>query len=117
MKLVRENINEKFKEESDPIRDMAIGTVSLHEIAKKTIGNKKLRNGKNQWRNYLHSLIGKKITGKFYIAYDDKTTRKLKEYTFIIKSCHSYFDGTEIMIVGDDGIQYVTNKNERYVIR
>lgn len=35
MKLVKEYINEKFTQEGDPIKDMGIGTVSLHEIAKK----------------------------------------------------------------------------------
>lgn len=75
------------------------------------------------WRNYLQSLIGKKITGKFRLAFKPNKTynindmEKFKEYTFIIKSYYSYFNGTEIILVSDEGIHYVAHENERYVIR
>jgi len=39
MKLVREYINEKFKEESDPIRDMGIG----EQYIKKCYMNKHIK--------------------------------------------------------------------------
>jgi len=32
MKLVREHINERFEEESDPIQDMGIGGVPFSEL-------------------------------------------------------------------------------------
>jgi hypothetical protein len=34
MKLVREHINEKFSEESDPVKDMGIGKISKSEVQK-----------------------------------------------------------------------------------
>lgn len=119
MKLVRENINEKFKEESDPIKDMNIGTVCISDIAKKTIQNKKIRNGSHEWYIYLNSLIGKKITGKFLPVYRyiNNRKRKVNEYTIIIKNFRSYNEGTEIILETDAGDQYIVQKNERYIIR
>lgn len=61
MKLVRENINEDFKEKSDPVSDMGIGGVDLLKAYKETVVD-----GINRWYKFIQDLdlIGKKVTFK-----------------------------------------------------
>jgi hypothetical protein len=115
MKLVREHINEKFSEDSDPIRDMGIGGISLDEIAKKTIRNRRLKSGRDKWLKYLQSLIGKKINGKFYVY--NESQKNLIQCTFIIREFRSYQEGSSITFFDKKDGQYHTDKNERYVIK
>jgi hypothetical protein len=114
MKLIREHINERFQEESDPIKDMGIGGISFEDIARKTIQNNKLINGRDKWLTYLKSLIRKKITGKFYIFNDGE--KQLIQHTFIIADFVSYLKGTELVFKDQEDVRYETLKNERYVI-
>jgi hypothetical protein len=118
--LVREHINEKFTSDSDPIKDMGIGGISIEEMAQKTIRNKKLKGtaGLYKWREYLNSLVGKKITGKF-VKFSSLETRKtnIDEYTFIIRDYYSFYGGTEVGFKDDKENNYVAIQTERYVIR
>lgn len=119
MKLIREYINERFEEESDPINDMGIGAVSFYEIAQKTIRNRKISvfDALNKWSTYLESLQGKKIMGKFYVYTNNVKSPKLALCEFIVKDCTSYRKGSYIMFSGKDKIFYQTSKNERYVVK
>jgi hypothetical protein len=102
MKLVREHIIfEKFTEDSDPIRDMGIGfgnPVNFEEIAKKTIrrnspsGN--WTKNRDNWLNFLESLVGKKLTGKFWGEKDIISIR--------VKKYDSYMEGKEIYFYDSD---------------
>jgi hypothetical protein len=57
MKIVREHINEKFTEKSDPIQDLDIGGIDLE----KTYENTALK-GLIDWTNFLRQFIGKRVT-------------------------------------------------------
>jgi hypothetical protein len=61
MKLVKEHINEEFKEKSDPIADMGIGGIDMLKAYKETVVD-----GINRWYQFLNDLdlIGKKVTFK-----------------------------------------------------
>lgn len=74
MKIVKENISEKFDETSDPIRDMHVGGIDLEKAWSETVNE-----GVRKWFVFLADLklIGKKIT------FTDKFTGK--ETTMIIK--------------------------------
>ena len=70
MKLVREHINEKFTQDSDPIKDMGIGEIDLSKIYKETVIN-----GINRWYKFLNDLdlIGKTVTFESMPLRDEKT--------------------------------------------
>lgn len=70
MKLIRENISEKFKEQSDPVKDMGIGEIDLLKVYKETVVD-----GINRWYKFLESLnlIGKKITFVTYPMDNERT--------------------------------------------
>jgi len=53
VKIVREHINEKFKEDSDPIRDMGIGIDKVVEQFKKDLQNKILN---KNYHNFNHEF-------------------------------------------------------------
>jgi len=57
MKIIREHINEKFDEKSDPIADMGIGKIDLQKVYADTVVA-----GINKWYMFLKNLdlIGKK---------------------------------------------------------
>ena len=59
MKLVKEHIDEEFKEKSDPIADMGIGKIDLGKVWEETVVN-----GINKWYVFLKDLdlLGKKVT-------------------------------------------------------
>jgi hypothetical protein len=73
MKLVKENLYEKFGETTDPIKDMHIGGIDLQEIWQETVNA-----GIREWYKRLHDLelIGKKVT------FTDKHTGK--EITMVL---------------------------------
>lgn len=90
-------INERFVEDSDPIRDMGIGGVEINFAIKR----KELRpqDDLDDWMNFLRSLMGKTIIGKF----KDVGKKKFKIYDF-----ESYAYGTRI--------QFESVKNNRFDI-
>lgn len=59
MQLVKETLYEKFKEQSDPIADMGIGKIDLHQVFNDTVVA-----GINKWWAFLKDLdlLGKKVT-------------------------------------------------------
>ena len=61
MKIVKEHINEKFEEKSDPIQDMGIGGVNLGRI--RTQLKKEYR--KKTLKTYKDLIYKKTISGKF----------------------------------------------------
>lgn len=69
--IVRENINEDFKEKSDPIKDMGIGDIDLLKVYKETVVN-----GISLWYKFLHDLdlIGKTVT---FIAHPMNTEKTI----------------------------------------
>lgn len=57
MKIVREHINEKFEEHSDPITDMNIGKIPINPYIRELYNQD---NNYDRVREFLSSLIGKK---------------------------------------------------------
>lgn len=66
-------IYEKFKEESDPIKDIGIGGIDIEEVYNNTIGKarKRLKKAKKEFSAVFDNLIGKKII--FYPSSDPNT--------------------------------------------
>jgi hypothetical protein len=109
MKLVREHINEKFTEDSDPIADMGIGTTiinfeKLRNEVKPEIGFTELK----FWvENILPPLVGKKILGEF----ENVGIKK-----FIIQKIDSFEKGKKIVIYKNNKIKYtVIDSNDYYI--
>ena len=93
MKLVREHINEKFTDESDPIKDMGIG----------------LQHQTKKWIEYINSTSGarhvNKIDTYFILNNDDGTIDVGKPFEVISsKDFHSEIDA--IVIRGDTMKQF-----------
>jgi len=102
-KKFKKSINEKFEEESDPVKDMGIGgNVNFEQKALKTIRDNKIRNTHEQrikWLNYLTSLTGKSITGifdKVPYAHAREKIKKTNRITFVIDAHESVLKGTEL---------------------
>ena len=104
--IVKESINEKFKEDSDPIHDLGIGGISFEEKRKETIGSDLIKS--SEWLDYLRSLIGKTITGDF-------GENGIKTF----KICHSesYHRGTRLNFYDEDNNLYLVQSDKRYIIR
>ena len=104
--IVKESINEKFKEDSDPIHDLGIGGISFEEKRKETIGAEYLKS--SEWLDYLRSLIGKTISGDF-------GKKGIKTF----KICHyeSYNRGTRLNFYDEDDNLYLVQPDKRYIIR
>lgn len=108
MKLVRENINEKFADKSDPVHDMGIGKINLlekyHDIMDAAIA---------KWEKFVAQFIGQTISGKM-TDYTNNTYGKTKEYIFKITGFWVSSDITFLMGEGDT--QYRLLENEEYII-
>jgi len=52
-------VNEKFKEESDPVKDMGIGGIDLKQVYKNTA-----LKGVKDWEKFLNQFIGKRVRFK-----------------------------------------------------
>ena len=85
--VVREHINEKFTQDSDPIADMNIGGILL-----KPEFDKLYKEFKEKWVKYLWHIMpkyeGKKVKGEFR---KNQFNAPYKTYTFIIKNISFYF--------------------------
>jgi len=105
-KKVKESVNEKFTEDSDPIHDLGIGGISFEEKRKETIGAEYLKS--SEWLDYLRSLIGKTISGDF-------GKKGIKTF----KICHyeSYNRGTRLNFYDEDDNLYLVQPDKRYIIR
>lgn len=68
MKVVREILYEKFEEKSDPVSDMGIGKIKPDDIY-----NEFVSPGIKKWQEFVKSLAGKTITGKFGDMISDAT--------------------------------------------
>jgi hypothetical protein len=78
MKIVREHINEKFTEKSDPIEDMGIEKINFKEEFNKQyfIPERKIY---NKWEEFINQFKGKIIVGKF-AKYIPKVYEPTMEY-------------------------------------
>lgn len=72
MKIVKEHINEKFIDKTDPIVDMGIGGIDLKQVYQETAGV-----GIKNWEKFLKQYRGKQIT-----IFDKHTKRNV---TFTLK--------------------------------
>jgi hypothetical protein len=107
---LKESLNEKFTEESDPIHDLGIGyNVDFEEIANNTIRNAKNKYGQTKWIEYLRSITGKTITGYF------KNEKGIK--TFKITYAMSMLKASKIEIWDEDDNVHITRKNKKYMIK
>jgi hypothetical protein len=63
MKIIREYINEKFKQESDPISDLGIGGVNFYDeyMERYALEEHKLF---KEWQNFVMQFKGKWFFGK-----------------------------------------------------
>ena len=86
MKIVKEHINEKFTQESDPIKDLGIGKINLYEMYLKFVPEEH-RNINNQhlhkkWLNYLKETFkGRTIEFKHGIYGDQVVVKKIIDVT------------------------------------
>jgi len=105
MKLVRENINEKFKEVSDPIKDMGIGHVDLLSVYKETVVD-----GLNRWYKFLSDLdlIGKKVTFK--------SMPMDTEHTIVVSKIKKGELPNAIYLYDENGMQWPLNIKEKLII-
>ena len=71
MKLVKQYLNEKFTEESDPVHDLEVGGIDLKKYHEDNV-----MPAIKEWFKYLVSFKGKKVT------FTDTFGKKL---TFILK--------------------------------
>jgi len=110
MKLVREYINEKFSEDSDPIKDMRIGTERINFQEAYDIINP--YNKLDGWLRYLRSFVGKTISGKFKQRYEGIV---FKEF-LIIKNYTSLNFGEDIIFTDDSDNKFYVIKSEDYYI-
>jgi hypothetical protein len=81
MKLVREHINEKFEEHSDPIEDMGMIEIPIHPYIRELYDQDK---SYDRAREFLSSLIGKKLSGKFKIGIGDWDSTEETYREFIV---------------------------------
>lgn len=105
MKIVKENINEKFEETSDPIRDMHVGGIDLGKAWSETVNE-----GIRKWYVFLHDLdlIEKKVT------FTDKFTGK--ETTMIIKDIKRGQMPYEIYFYSDKKIKHQLDVHKKLYI-
>ena len=105
MKRIREYINEKFEEESDPVKDLRIGGIDLEKAYTETVIN-----GLNKWYKYLKDLdlIGKKIT------FEDLWTHK--ENTIIVSEITRGQLPNEIYFYSDTGLKCSLNIRKKIYI-
>lgn len=106
-------VNEKFIDDSDPIKDMGIGTyrVNFQEVYDDINPKIHLTN----WLKYLESLVGKHINGKF----KNKRSKQIGQETisseeFLIMVCNSLNSGDEIYFTDNKGKTYFVIKSEDY---
>lgn len=105
MKIVKEHINEKFEETSDPVRDMHVGGIDLSGAWNETIGD-----GVQRWYKFLHDLelIGKKV------SFTDANTGK--EITMVVDSIKRGRMPNEIFFYSNKKIQHrLSIKNKLYI--
>lgn len=112
-------IYEKFIQNSDPIKDLNIGTINLYEKAQDIIYNSKQdKRGLKFWLDYAKTLIGKTISGKF-IKGDFGLTinKKIIQKKFKIYRYNSYAHATTIVFYDKKNNPYIVLKNEFYYIK
>jgi hypothetical protein len=83
--MLRESLNEKFVEDSDPIKDLRIGYTPVNFSKKRIefgVYPKSNRIGLNKWLEYLRSLRGKTIRGIFE-SEKDIISFRIRNYTSI----------------------------------
>lgn len=117
MKLVREHINEKFSEKSDPIQDMGIGKINFREeFAKKyKIPETKLY---DEWRKWVYQFKGMWIEGTFHrygalnkVEYEPEPVHAKVKFTAITMNNEGILN---LQVEG--GITYCIIKGESYQI-
>lgn len=131
---IKENLNEKFSEDSDPVTDLNIGGVVLQDLFDETRKNQlkqieKIKKSMHKkYESYLRELfMGKTITAnmKRLATYDAKTMKKVTdpaEGKFTIKVIdiavedYDYEYNNYIMIAGDDRGIYRLSMNKKVYI-
>ena len=105
MKIVKEHINEKFDEKSDPIADLHIGQIDLRKVFNDTVGK-----GVREWYKFLKDLdlIGKKVT---FITKSPK-----KEETIIISEIKRGQLPNEIYFFNENKRMYELDVKEKLII-
>lgn len=122
MKFVREYINEKFEEDSDPIKDLDIGYKEEFNTRKNIdsadrIIKKNIRETQKKYEQKLREkLINKFIIGNFYTeTYNlvSNRTKKIKD----IQLTFNFMYLQEIIIINDKGKKYRLINNENYTLK
>lgn len=119
MKIVREHINERFEEESDPIADLGIGGIDLTRyILELTQGTK----DDSKAKEYLSSLIGKFISGFFRKGTQPRQLNTEGKFTFYITRYELEInknlpEAITLLLSDDRGSIYYVYHGERYHIR
>jgi hypothetical protein len=128
MKLVREHINEKFTEESDPIHDMGIGKIKFEDI----YNTLQPPNIQEKWKKFVYDLKGRTIIGRMgptgftkdatgaYIGGGITSRSGVFELPILkvkVAQSQPIYEPGNIMIKDDKGNNYVLIYNEEYIIK
>lgn len=108
MKLVKENLNERFKEDSDPVTDLGIGKINFEKKYFEVYKTEERKLYK-RWRDYCEQFNGKSISGSFHTITGRKTT------TIEIVEAEALNDGT-VRFRSKDGDVYLSVVDETYKI-
>jgi len=130
MKYVKEYLNEKFTDESEPIKDMGIGYKESFEfsvenknyidIAQLELAKlrRKLRTKKS--KELRKKLVGKNIVGRFvktHIYQDANRKFKIKKIKIVFSTGYDKLDTIHYMYVySDAGISYEILRNQNYTL-
>jgi len=111
-------LNEKFIEDSDPVHDLNIGyeIINFSKERKKIIKNHQYSDiaNVNKAVDLLNSLIGKKITGTFYLP----ASYKRVKCSFVIKYRQSWTCAETIEFTDkDDNVYRVIPEKDYYISR
>jgi hypothetical protein len=111
MKKVREYINEKFSENSDPIQDMNIGGMDPKKYLKDLLDPVQ-----SQFVDYLLTTIGHKIKGKFRVN-EDINSKKYNIVTSKINGVYFlHIKGDDTLLIGINNIviYFVDDEDNKY---
>lgn len=105
MKKVKEHIDEKFEENSDPIQDLGIGGINFWDMWAELVIL-----GLEKWFNLLKEMYGKKIT--------ITTTMSARKETFVLREIRRQRGSLYYILtfIDDEGNKYQPDLRERIII-
>jgi hypothetical protein len=114
MKIVREHINEKFSEKSDPVKDLSVGGVVFGKEFDRIYKNveDKLY---DQWVDFVHSFKGKWLEGRMARYDPGKYDAKVTKAKILVKNITMNREGL-INLEVEGGFTFHLFPDEKYII-